>query len=96
MAAATRPAPITSTRRASFRASSRAASRLSPAVFHLVTRWKSTIASSAPVASSSRVRAPFTIGSPRPGLPGNTVAGFTAIPSPSIQALRVSSVSGPR
>ena len=57
-------------------------SRLSPAVFHLVTRWKSTTASSSPVVSANRVTAPLTVGLPAAALPGKIVADLDQLPQP--------------
>ena len=80
---------MTSRRRASGRARSRAPSSESAAVFQRVTRAESITASSAPVASSKSSSAPCTEGRPRAGLPGSTVTALTAAPRPSIQAARV-------
>jgi hypothetical protein len=62
----------------------------------LVTRAESITASTRPVVSSKSSMAPCTLGRPRAALPAITVTDFTATPSPSIQAARESSVSGPR
>jgi hypothetical protein len=90
------PAPTIRIVRVSRGASFCAANRLSPAVFHFVTRWKSRIASSVPSRSENRLTPPLIEAAPRAALPGNTVADFTRTPIPSIQAARLRSVSPPR